>query len=299
MSILTCGWVHSRLAFSMPSVMMPTITVPGRWSSGIASSRLPASMTRRAMESSSAVVPRGCSTRDGTSATGRSAYTSSYASSNCASVTRHSPGCLRCSPMKESKPPTVSSTIVLIDPERSSRKYRWVRFGFVIAVLLRVGCVSGGGSPRSEPHRRWWRGAGREWGVPALLDVVAGPFDAGRGDSALLGLVRREGAGARQPRADGVLAQPGQLAGGAQRLALDHGRRHRLVDRDREVLLGLAQAGESGGRVAGFGRVERLTGTLDCRTDGVVRRCCVAHASKVTAVTAATQELRCSTTRQS
>ena len=53
--------------------MIPTMTVPGRWSSGRAASRLPASMTIRATESSSAVVPRGWRTSDGTSAIGLSA----------------------------------------------------------------------------------------------------------------------------------------------------------------------------------------------------------------------------------
>ena len=58
-SALTAAWVHSWLAFSMPSVITATMTVPGRRSSGSAASRAPASLMVRPIASSSAVLPRG------------------------------------------------------------------------------------------------------------------------------------------------------------------------------------------------------------------------------------------------
>jgi hypothetical protein len=51
--------------------MMPTITVPGRRSSGIAASRAPVALTARLIASSIAVEPRGTKVRPGTSARSR------------------------------------------------------------------------------------------------------------------------------------------------------------------------------------------------------------------------------------
>ncbi len=72
-SALMSAWRYSREAFSCPSVMIPTMTVPGRTSSGMAARRCPAVVTRRPIESSRAVEPLGSSTRLPISSTGRSA----------------------------------------------------------------------------------------------------------------------------------------------------------------------------------------------------------------------------------
>ena len=69
---LIAGACHSWLAFSRPSVMIATITVPGRWSSGSAASLVPASVMIRPIASCRAVMSRGWRSSGGTSSSGRS-----------------------------------------------------------------------------------------------------------------------------------------------------------------------------------------------------------------------------------
>ena len=91
--------------------------------------------------------------------------------------------------------------------------------------------------------------------VPALLEVVPGPFDAGCGDAtAVRCRVGRERARPGQARPHGVLREPGEHSGGPDRAALgEDGGRHRLVDRPGEVVLCLPQV-RAARRSAGRGR---------------------------------------------
>ncbi|EME18935.1 hypothetical protein G419_15943 [Rhodococcus triatomae BKS 15-14] len=66
----TASRSHSVLAFSCPSVITTTITVPGRSCSGAAASSSPISVVKRPIPSSSAVLPRGRNSRAGTSPIG-------------------------------------------------------------------------------------------------------------------------------------------------------------------------------------------------------------------------------------
>ena len=218
--------------------MIATITVSGRWSSGSAASRVPAVGDQLAHR----VEQRG--------AAARLQVEGGYVGDRPVGVD----DVVVVVELRQRDPALAGRALLLLDERREAalgvgldRLHGagaveqevdvgevWSVMGALLQVvgrrgLNRIGCGLGAGAGARGPD----------------LVVVLRALHRGRGHSPVVVGVGAEGLGAGQPRADGVLGEPGADPGRPQAgLAGQHRLRHRLVDQLGEPVGCLTQVGE-------------------------------------------------------